>query len=109
MDNLNCSTKDSESYKNSSIIGIDEAQFFTDLKDFIIKSEKMNKIIILAGLDGDYLRKPFGQILECIPLCDDLLLLKAMCRSKDPVPTIICLDLIVQNLWRGNSSLLYGR
>ena len=24
----------------------------------------------ISGLDGDYLRKPFGQILQCIPLCD---------------------------------------
>ena len=57
-------------YLSSDIIGIDEGQFFNDLKEFILYSEKTNKIIIVSGLDGDYQRMPIGQILECIPLCD---------------------------------------
>lgn len=80
---------DTDTYKKASIIGIDEAQFFSDLKEFIVKSESQNKTIIIAGLDGDYLRKPFGQILECIPLCDDLLKLKSMCTlCKDGTPAL---------------------
>ena len=38
----------------------------------------MNKHIIIAGLDGDYNRKPFGDILQCIPLCDSVIKLNAM-------------------------------
>ena len=56
-----------ELYINALIIGIDEAQFFPDLEDFILYSEK-NKTIIIAGLDGDSGRKPFGQIYSVYPL-----------------------------------------
>jgi thymidine kinase len=63
---------------NSDIIAIDEAQFFDDLYSFVIYCEKYNKDVIIAGLDGDYNRKPFGQILECIPLCNSVIKLTAM-------------------------------
>ena len=57
-------------FKNADVIGIDEAQFFNDLKPFILEVEHLPKTIIISGLDGDYQRNPMGQILECIPLCD---------------------------------------
>ena len=79
----------SPEYQESSIIGIDEAQFFVDLYQFIIESEKDNKIIIVAGLDGDSNRKPFGQILNCIPLCDEIVKLTAMDMiDSDGTPAI---------------------
>jgi thymidine kinase len=60
------------------IIAIDEAQFFPDLKEFIFKIEKTNIILYMSGLDGDSNRNPFGQILECIPLCDSVVKLRAL-------------------------------
>lgn len=60
------------------VIAIDEAQFFPDLRRWVEVMEKMGKILIISGLDGDYLRKPIGQILECIPLCDTVDKLTAM-------------------------------
>jgi thymidine kinase len=63
---------------SADVIAIDEAQFFNDLYSFILYSEKKNKHIIIAGLDGDYNRKPFGDILQCIPLCDNIVKLTAM-------------------------------
>ena len=60
------------------MIGIDEAQFFDDLYLFVTMVERFNKIIIIAGLDGDSNRKPFGQILECIPYCDEVVKLTAL-------------------------------
>jgi len=78
-----------ESYNNAKVIGIDESQFFPDLLKFIEQSERDDKIIIIAGLDGDSNRKPFGQILSCIPLCDTIVKLKAMDMiSKDGTPAI---------------------
>lgn len=67
---------------SSSVIGIDEAQFFDDLVDFVLAIERLNKIVIIAGLDGDSNRQPFGQILQCIPLCDTVVKLTAMDMVK---------------------------
>lgn len=42
------------------VIGIDEAQFFEDLYDFCTEvADRDGKIVIVAGLDGDYLRYYF--------------------------------------------------
>jgi thymidine kinase len=68
-------------FEKSKILLIDEAQFFPDLKEFIVLAvEKYKKKVILFGLDGDADRKPFGQILDCIPLADDVFKLKAFCK-----------------------------
>ena len=69
--------KDSEFFKNSQVIAIDEAQFFNDLYDFVLHCENMKKTVIISGLDGDSDRKPFGQILQCIPLSDSVVKLKS--------------------------------
>lgn len=69
---------DSSEFIESEVIGIDESQFFTDLIEFVEIAEKFNKIIIISGLDGDYLRKPIGQILQLIPMCDEVVKLTAL-------------------------------
>jgi len=80
---------DSEEYKQARVIGIDEAQFFPDLYDFVLHAELDNKYLIISGLDGDSDRRPFGQILLCIPLCDEIVKLTALDMiSKDGTPAI---------------------
>lgn len=69
---------DDPDVQQAQVIGIDESQFFEDLLEFVLVMEQQNKIIIIAGLDGDSNRKPFGHILECIPLCDSVVKLTAM-------------------------------
>jgi len=72
---------DLDEYKSCDIIAINEAQFFTDLYDFCITSlYKHKKYIIMAGLDGDYNKNPFGDILKLIPHCDKLIKLNALCK-----------------------------
>lgn len=79
----------SSNFTESDVIGIDEAQFFDDLYEFVIEIEKFNKTIIVAGLDGDFLRQPIGQILYLIPLCDEVTKLTALdMKSKDGTPAI---------------------
>ena len=68
---------DKPEFKEADVIAIDEAQFFTDLHDFVLYCESCNKDVIIAGLDGDSERKPFGDILNCITLCDSVIKLKA--------------------------------
>ena len=61
------------------VIGIDEAQFFPDLLQFVKYCEQFKCVVIIAGLDGDFKRNNFGQIHMCIPLCDSITKLNAMC------------------------------
>jgi thymidine kinase len=88
VDKLMSITEDPEFFK-IRVIGIDEAQFFPDLVEFVKFAEKYDKIVIIAGLDGDSNREPFGQILNCIPLCDEVIKLTAMDMiSNDASPAI---------------------
>lgn len=66
----------------SNVIAIDEAQFFADLFEFVCLIEHLDIVVIIAGLDGDCFRKPFGQILQCIPYADKVIKLNAFCMSK---------------------------
>lgn len=58
------------SFVEARVIAIDEAQFFVDLLEFVRICEREDKHVIIAGLDGDYKREPFGDVLLCVPLCD---------------------------------------
>jgi thymidine kinase len=67
-------------YKNADVIVIEEAQFFPDLYKFVINGvEKDKKTLIIAGLDGDYKREPFGDILKLIPHAEKVTKLEALC------------------------------
>ena len=52
---------------------------------FVIEQvEIKSKNVIVVGLDGDSDRENFGEIHKLIPLCDDIVKLKAYCsRCKD--------------------------
>lgn len=68
-------------YDELDVIGIDEAQFFEDLYDFCQRAaDHDGKTIIVAGLDGDYLRRSFGSVLSIIPLADSVTKLTARCE-----------------------------
>ena len=59
---------------------IEEAQFFNDLLLFVIDQvEIKGKNVIVVGLDGDSDRENFGEIHKLLPLCDDIVKLKAYC------------------------------
>ena len=65
--------------KNASVILINEAQFFEDLYDCVLDMLKENKRVYIAGLDGDFSRNKFGQILDLVPMCDKITKLTALC------------------------------
>lgn len=59
---------------------INEGQFFIDLYKYVnILVNKKNKKVYVCGLDGDFERKKFGSILDIIPLCDEVVKIKALC------------------------------
>ena len=74
-------TKDKDKWKvmTSAVILINEGQFFPDLYDFVSIMLKRNTKIYVCGLDGDFERKKFGQILDIIPLCDKVTKLTSLC------------------------------
>jgi thymidine kinase len=63
----------------SDVILINEGQFFEDLYDVVIDMLKYGKKVYVCGLDGDFERKKFGQILDLIPLCDKVDKLTSLC------------------------------
>ena len=71
----------SSMYDEAQLIIIEEGQFFTDLYEFVLKAvETDGKTVIVAGLDGDRFRKPFGQLLQLIPLADRITKLTSLCK-----------------------------
>ena len=71
-----------EDYINEyNVIGIDEAQFFDNLQDFVLDLvENKNKKVIIAGLSGDYKRDIFGDIISLIRYCDNITKLNPFCK-----------------------------
>ena len=63
----------------SDVILINEGQFFEDLYDVVVDMLKCGKKVYVCGLDGDFERKKFGQILDLIPLCDKVDKLTSLC------------------------------
>lgn len=80
---------------NYDVIGVDEAQFFPDLKSVVLDWISSGKpIIFVAGLDGDFNREKFGQILDLIPHSDEAVKFRAEC------------DYCRKNLFGSNSPLI---
>lgn len=63
------------------VIGIDEGQFFPDLTEHCEKMANLGKIVIVAALDGTFQRKPFGSVLDIIPMAETVIKLKAVCMK----------------------------
>lgn len=71
--------------RDAHCILINEGQFFKDLVEYVVKwCETYNKDIFVSGLDGDFKRKRFGDILDLIPLSDSV--------EKFPALCIVCKD-----------------
>jgi thymidine kinase len=78
----------------SEVILINEGQFFPDLEDFVRLLLNNGKKIYICGLDGDFERKKFGNILDLIPLCDKVTKLTSLCSlCKNGTPGIFSMRL----------------
>jgi len=63
----------------ADVIGIDEGQFFPDIVSFSERMANSGKIVIVAALDGTFQRKPFGDVLNLVPLAESVVKLNAVC------------------------------
>lgn len=69
-----------EIVRESHVILINEGQFFEDLLEFsLLMVEKYKKIVYVAGLDTDFNRNKFGQIIDLIPYSDNIVKLHSLC------------------------------
>ncbi len=77
-------------YQQSRLVVVEEAQFFGDLVSFVTKAvDEDGKHVVVVGLDGDAGRKPFGRVLDLVPLADRITKLTAMCKlCADGTPAI---------------------
>lgn len=83
-----------EQLRSSDVILINEGQFFEDLYEVVIDMLDNHKKIYICGLDGDFERKKFGNIIDLIPLCDKVRKLTSLCSlCKDGTPGIFSMRL----------------
>src|SRR6056300_461513 len=82
MDCISClklSDIHDEMLKDINVIGIDEAQFFEDVTEAVEKWSSLGINVILSGLDGNYKREPFGDLLKLVPKSSKVDKLTAIC------------------------------
>lgn len=81
---------DHAEYKSARLVVIEEAQFFSDLVPFVLRVvDDDKKHCVVVGLDGDAERRPFGKVLDLVPLCDKVTKLTAMCKlCADGTPAL---------------------
>ena len=57
----------------TEVIGIDGAQFLGEaMVDFVVRLADMGKRVLIAGLDTDYLGRPFHPMPELPAAADDI-------------------------------------
>lgn len=71
------------------VVGIDEAQFFDDeIMNVCEKLALRGVRVIVAGLDMDYLGKPFGQMPNLLAIADYITKLHAICMRCGNIANI---------------------
>src|SRR5690606_3228756 len=65
---------------DTKVVGIDEAQFFDEeLPNVCVELANRGDRVIVAGLDMDYLRNPFGPIPSLMAIAEDVTKVHAVC------------------------------
>jgi len=73
-------TKILDAKDDTYVVGIDEAQFFDDrLVEAAQELANRGKRVIIAGLDTDYMGKPFGPIPALMAIAEDVQKVHAIC------------------------------
>ena len=68
-------------FEDADVIVIEELQFFGDAYDNIVNwCDNHGKHVIAGGLDGDFRRQPFGDVLRLIPHAESVVKLSALCK-----------------------------
>jgi thymidine kinase len=75
---------------SAEVLLINEGQFFPDIEDQVKQLvEHSNKRVYICGLDGDFNRKPIGNLLQLVPFSDHIIKLKSLCSlCRDGTPGV---------------------
>ncbi len=66
----------------TEVIGIDEAQFLGEaMVDLAVRLADMGKRVLIAGLDTDYLGRPFHPMPELLAVADEITKTLAICMQ----------------------------
>ena len=65
--------------QNVQVVLINEGQFFENLFEAVELMLHQKKRVYVCGLDGDFKRSKFGEILDLIPICDKVYKLQSLC------------------------------
>lgn len=66
-------------YNPWDIVIIDEAHFFPDLEIWVKELLFHKKYVIVSALTGDFKGNKFGNAIDLIPICDEIVRLHAYC------------------------------
>ena len=68
--------------KDTDVVLIEEAQFFDDrLVEAVVELADKGVEVVLAGLDQDFRRQPFGPMPQLLALADEVVKLRAICMK----------------------------
>jgi thymidine kinase len=63
------------------VIGIDESQFFSGLKEFCLKYSLAGKRVIVSALHATSESEMFEEIVKLLPYCEEIVKLNAICTK----------------------------
>lgn len=67
---------------DTQVVCVEEVQFFDRrIVDLAVELADSGKEVILAGLDQDFRRRPFGPMTELLCVADDVVKLRAICMK----------------------------
>lgn len=67
---------------SADVILINEGQFFEFIKDTVVDMvDNEDKIVYICGLDGDFQRQMFGELIYLLPFCDKITKLHSLCAE----------------------------
>ena len=64
-----------------AVVGVDEGQFFPDLVQQCERWANEGRRVVVAALDADFARRPFGGVCDLVPLSEDVRKCHGVCMG----------------------------
>jgi thymidine kinase len=109
ISSVKCNNLNNVDISTFDVIGIDEYGLFDNYNSLIIEwVEQKKKTVIVCGLNGDFLRRKFGYIIDLIPLANDVKVLNPYCQGcKDK--SLISKAIFSKRITDDNNTISIGK